>query len=193
MKLGDAQNSSSCLIQDISFMGLKITLAGRFPKDAAVGMRIFLADECILNVEGWVVWQRTIDGHNIYGLCFTKLADADKEKIYKFIRYNFPREMDEHWWKNRDEAMGGEAMEDRRIFDRFPAQFGLKYLDLNTNREGSGRTQDISARGIGMVVNEALAAHTPLELWVSLPDRGDPFYARGEVAWSNKLVTTGVS
>jgi hypothetical protein len=47
--------------------------------------------------------------------------------------------------------------------------------------------QDVSAKGLGLVAGEALAPLTPLEMWLNIPDKGEPLYVRGEVAWSKKL------
>ena len=80
-------------------------------------------------------------------------------------------------------------MEDRRIFSRFVAKLTVKFLDLARNKEGLVETHDISAKGLGLVTSEELAAHTPLELWVVVPDKGEPLYTRGEVAWSEQVGT----
>lgn len=76
-------------------------------------------------------------------------------------------------------------MEDRRIFERFPARFPLRFIDLKDNKEGIAQVRDVSAKGVGMITNEQLEPHTPLELWLQIPDRGEPLYTRGEVVWSN--------
>ena len=78
-------------------------------------------------------------------------------------------------------------MQDRRIFARFPVNYPLKFIDLRANKEGEAKTQDISAKGIGLVTNEEFNPHTPLELWLDIPDRGEPLYTRGEVVWSKML------
>jgi len=75
-------------------------------------------------------------------------------------------------------------MQDRRIFARFPTEFPLKFLDLNRGKEGQAQTQDISAKGIGFLTNEELSPHAPLEMWLDIPDKGEPLYTRGEVIWS---------
>ena len=74
--------------------------------------------------------------------------------------------------------------EDRRVFERISAVLPVRYLDTQGSNEGRASTVDISANGVGMVVEQPLAAHTPLELWLAMPDRGEPVYSRGEVAWS---------
>ena len=82
---------------------------------------------------------------------------------------------------------GGEAMEDRRIFARFKANFPIRFIDLKGNREGLAKVEDVSAKGVGFVVSEEMKKHTPLEIWLDIPDRGEPLYARGEVVWSKTL------
>ncbi len=76
---------------------------------------------------------------------------------------------------------------DHRIFARFAARFPLRFLDSNTSREGDAMVRDVSAKGLGLVASEALAPLTPLEMWLDIPDKGEPLYVRGEVAWSKKL------
>lgn len=79
-------------------------------------------------------------------------------------------------------------MEDRRIFERFETRFPLRFIDLKDNKEGSAQSEDVSAKGIGFLVRDELKLRTPLELWLQIPDKGEPLYTRGYVAWS-KMVT----
>jgi hypothetical protein len=74
--------------------------------------------------------------------------------------------------------------EDHRIFERFSARFPLRFLDLKENREGIAQVRDVSAKGVGMITNEELQPHTPVEMWLQIPDHGEPLYTRGEVVWS---------
>lgn len=76
---------------------------------------------------------------------------------------------------------------DRRIFERFCVKLLLKYCDLNSDRERSAQTIDISANGIGLVTSRDLFKHAPLEMWISIPDKGQPLYTRGEVIWSSMI------
>jgi hypothetical protein len=187
VKLEGAQEYAHCTISDISFMGTKISLALKLPKDTFLRLKIVLREGFILNVEVWVAWQRTIDGHNVYGLYFTKIKDPDKEKIYQFIRSNFPEQMNGKWWQGLGQEKGGETMEDRRIFERFGARLPLRFLNLNNGKEGLAETRDINAKGIGLLTTEQLATRTPLEIWVEVPNGGSPLYSRGEVAWSKPV------
>ncbi|MBM3246139.1 MAG: PilZ domain-containing protein [Candidatus Omnitrophica bacterium] len=75
--------------------------------------------------------------------------------------------------------------QDKRTFQRLPAEFPLSYLDLNANQQGNGITIDIGGEGIGLITNKALVKNTPLDIWINLPDNAEPLRTKGTVAWSN--------
>jgi len=76
--------------------------------------------------------------------------------------------------------------EDKRVFERFPVKFPVRYFQTSYSdtQEGLARAQDISAKGVGLVTKEKLPVNTPLEMWLEIQDKGDPLYARGQVVWS---------
>lgn len=188
VKLPDQEDYVDCRVNDINFKGLQIFLAQKLPLDSYVKLSLILTESFTLNVEAWVTWHRSVDGHNIYGLYFTKIIDSDKERIYNLIRNEFPEQIRRQWWQEPFAVKkGGEEMEDRRIFARFSTELSLRFLDSKGNREGLAKTVDISAKGMGIESSEALAPHTPLEMWLDIPDRGEPLYIRGEVVWSNMV------
>jgi len=80
--------------------------------------------------------------------------------------------------------MQNMEFEDLRVFQRFPVKLPLRILDLDTNKEGQAQTIDISAKGIGISTNALLSPAASVEMWLKVPDRGDPLYTRGEVIWS---------
>lgn len=190
VKLEGAAAFASCSLKDINLKGAQISLALKLPKDAFLKLNLVLAEDFILSVEVWIVWHKMIDGHNLYGFYFSKIKDADKEKVYQFIRHNFPEQLTKQWWEGL--GKGGETMQkeefaDHRVFARFPANFGLRFLDLVSNSEGRAQVRDISAKGMGLVTSAKLAIRVPLEMWLEVPDKGEPFYSRGEVVWSKPL------
>jgi len=83
--------------------------------------------------------------------------------------------------------MQNMGFEDLRVFERFPVKLAMKYLDLGSNKEGQAQTMDISAKGIGLTSSDMLTPNTSVEMWLKVPDRGDPLYTRGEVAWSQMV------
>lgn len=188
LKLEGAEAFVNCHIQDICFKGIKMVLGMKLQKDTFLKLRLCLSEDCMMDVEVWVAWHKTIDGHNLYGLYFTKIKDLDKEKIYKFMYKNFPQQLAKQWWKDFIiEEKGGEEMEDRRTFARFKAEFPLRFLEPRSGKEGEAKTSDISAKGVGLVTEEELTLRAPLELWLEIPDKGEPIYTRGEVVWQKKL------
>ncbi|MFC1804786.1 PilZ domain-containing protein [Candidatus Omnitrophota bacterium] len=178
-----------CTVRDINYKGIQISSALKLPEDSFLKLSIVLSDEFVLeDLEVWVVWHKTVMGKNLYGLYFAKIKDKDKDKIYKFIFKHLPKQVHQQTWQGIKK--GGEIMEngtgtqDRRVFERIPASFPVKIFDLNSNQEGVAVTQDISAKGLGLLANLALQPNSKLELWLQIPDQGDPLYTRGKVAWS---------
>jgi hypothetical protein len=192
VKLEGAQAFAPCRIKDINFKGLQLSLGMKLPKETFLKLSIAFADEFTLSLEAWVVWHRCIDRFNLYGLYFSKIDEQDKEKIYRFVHKHLPHEMIKGPWQETEmqeteTKIGGETMQDRRIFARFPVNYSLRFIDLHTNKEGEARADNFSAKGLGVVTNKELKSQTPLEMWLKVPDRGEPLYARGEVVWSERL------
>ncbi|MCX7661859.1 MAG: PilZ domain-containing protein [Candidatus Omnitrophica bacterium] len=40
---------------------------------------------------------------------------------------------------------------------------------------------------MGLITHEELKPQTPLELWVTIPGKREPFYTRGRVVWSKPI------
>ena len=75
-------------------------------------------------------------------------------------------------------------LKDRRAFERIPVDLPLRFVDMQSNKEGQAQTRDISANGIGLFTDEELPPYTPLEMWLKLPDKTQPLYTKGRVVWS---------
>jgi hypothetical protein len=162
-----------------------IAVAIKLPKDNFMRAELFLSEDCVLDIEAWVVWHRPVDGHNVYGLYFTKISDSDKEKIYRLVQRNYPDQLHAKWGVGpKKEERGGEKMEDRRIFQRFPARLPVRFLNVTAGGEGEAQTLDISAKGLGLALSQELNPRSTLEIWIMIPDKGEPLYTRGEVVWS---------
>ncbi len=188
VKLEGAEAPASCSLKDINLKGAQISLAMKLPRDAFLKLNLVLTADFILNVEVWVVWHKGIDGYNIYGFYFSKIEDQDKDKIYQFIRKFYPQQLAQQWWPEvAAKKEGGEKMEDRRIFQRFRVKYPLRFLEMESGKEGIASTSDISARGMNITTAEQLSAAMTLEMWLTVPDRGEPLYTRGEVVWSKPL------
>jgi hypothetical protein len=188
VKLEGAEACLDCTIKDISFRGCNASLQLKLPKDQFLKLSIVLSDDSVINIEAWVAWHKTTDCFNCYGIYFSKIKDGDKEIIYQFIRRNFPHLMNYQWWhdtrKEGGEIMEQEKNQDRRIFDRFTAKFPLRLINLRENKESEALSDDVSAKGIGFTATQQVQLRTPLEMWLKIPDKGEPLYTRGEVVWS---------
>jgi len=81
----------------------------------------------------------------------------------------------------------GEQGKDRRVYERFRVNLPVKFIEIFTNLEGKGRTIDISAGGIGLFTEEDIKPERHIELWIDVPDKGEPLYAKGKIVWVQML------
>jgi hypothetical protein len=191
LKLDGSESFVDCLIKDINLKGVHILCAEQIKKDSFVKFCLFLAEGFSIDVEAWVAWHKTTGESNSYGFYFTRVKDADKEKIYRFMLQHCPKHFHSQCWqgtiKEGGEDMPEASFSDKRIFERFAMRLPLRFLDPRSNTEGRARTQDISAKGMGLLSDVKLQPNTPLELWLEIPDHGEPLYTRGEVVWSKMV------
>ena len=200
LKLEQAVEDVFCQVKDINYKGIGVVLGAKLPQDAAFRLNLRLSGDCTFDAEVWVAWVKVINGVNHYGLYFSRLRDADKEKIYRFVHAHLSKELVNNCWtegassvenessKGKSGSKDGgdlvsEGIDDHRIFERFPVNLSARYLNLDTGKEGLANTQDISAKGLGLATSEELRLHTALEIWLEMKDKGEPLYTRGEVVW----------
>lgn len=184
VRLEGAFYDADCHIKDINFKGMQVILGLKLTTDTYINLRLILSPEISLDVQVWVAWHKTIDGRNTYGLYFSKITDADKDRIYKFVYKNVPDKVlagFNHAHLKADEA---QEPEDRRVFQRFNIKLPVRLLDLNTGDEVAAEISDISAKGMGLKLDRGLKVNTPVEAWVHFPDKGEPLYTRGVTVWS---------
>ncbi len=197
-------------VKDISRRGMCLYLRQKLKADKTIRFKL----KTHLNnafdsdiIESWIQWHRFVHDGSIYGLSFLTLKEPDKEAISNFVcaKHGRPTEGQEptstfedstvrHLQSavsllNKGEQKGGRGMpgedyEDKRIFERLAVNLPVRFLDVSSNKEGVGKTEDISAKGLGFYTDEPLLPMTPLEMWVDLPDKGESLYTRGEVVWS---------
>jgi len=193
VKLEGAEAFMPCSINDISLMGMSISLTLKLELDKFLKLALAISEDFVLNVEVWIAWHRAASGVHTYGLYFSQIAEKDKENIYRFIQTHCKQELAKTWWQDVDakimvedrEEEGTEEMEDKRVFQRFAIKFPLRFFDANSGKEGAAQTYDVSAKGIRCITNEVLPPKTALELWLDVPDHGQALYSRGEVVWSS--------
>ncbi|MBU1124540.1 MAG: PilZ domain-containing protein [Candidatus Omnitrophica bacterium] len=184
IKLQGAEAFSCGHLLDITLKGMRIAVDFTLPTDSLVTLCIGLSDDCFITIEGKAVWCRNVDILNIYGIIFKRISDYDKDKIFALVKEMHPKQIYNGECNGIICQKGGAQMEDLRIFERMPAQLAVRFIDLKENKEGDAQTLDISAKGMGLVTEQPLGPKTPLELWLKIPDRGEPLYMRGDVVWS---------
>ncbi len=179
---------ADCFIKEISLKGFQAHLAFRLETDTFKELKLYLAVDSVLDAEVWVAWHRTVHEKNMFGFYFTRISEQDREKIYYFVQHHYPRQLYGRSSRTGDSWDKGVNLSyaslDKRVFERFPLRYSVRYLDASRNREGAGMSFDVSAKGLGITTTHALEAKTPLELWLNVPDKGEPLYLRGEVVWS---------
>jgi hypothetical protein len=184
IRLEGALYDAHCHIKDINFKGMQVILGLKLIPDKYINMRLILSPGIYMDIQVWVAWHKTIDGRNTYGLYFSKISDADKEKIYKFVYKNVPDKILNNLFNKPLKVNVEQEMQDRRIFQRFNVKLPVKLLDLYTGNELSAEVTDISAKGMGLKLDRQLRINTPVEAWVYCSDQGDPLYTRGVAIWS---------
>lgn len=184
-----SQEYINCNINDLSTTGFSVALPLKLPVNTFLDFELQLSDELSLRAQAWVVWHKPEGELYNYGLYVTELDPRDEEKIRKFIQLYSQFHHKSHGGESKTIVLKkGEAqVNDRRIFQRFESGFSVSFLDVADGSEGSGRIQDISAKGVGLMSERQLRPRSSLELWLRIPDRGEPLYTRGEVVWAKRL------
>lgn len=93
-----------CYIADVSLKGLQLRSPRQLEQGIPIKLNIAISYEFMLNVEASVAWHRVSNEDNIYGISFTRIRDADKEGIYRFVHNNFPEQLTQQWWKEPTKA-----------------------------------------------------------------------------------------
>jgi len=197
IRLEGAVKDISCTLRDINFQGMQVVLKNKLAQDAVIKLTVALSEECFFHAEAWVAWRRTIENKQLYGIYFNKLSEQARESIFKFLRELFPSAVFKELRKDfshgnshgisHGEKEGGEKMDDRRIFQRFNIRFPVRFLNLSTGQEGEAETIDVSAKGVGLSSSMQISPNSLLEMWLKIPDKGEPLYTRGEVSWANPV------
>lgn len=77
-----------------------------------------------------------------------------------------------------------ETTNERRVFERFSAQFPVKFKDAREDYGTEVFLRDASAQGVRISTKERFFLDDQLSLEVELPDGGDPMVLSGRVVWT---------
>ncbi len=192
--LKKAANGLYCQIKDINSVGAQIVLNVKLPENTFFKISLRLSEDYTIEAKVWTAWHKVVSGNNHYGLYFSEIKDADKDKINKYICAFYPNDdPGKIMWLDPDEIKkteGGEGMNDHRIFERFGKEFSARFIGLD-GQEGVAQTFDVSAKGLGLSTSHELKPQTNLEIWLDVPNSTDPLYTRGQVVWSKLTGDSG--
>lgn len=89
MKWSGQDNYVECEIRDLNMKGLCVSLKERIP-EGCLGSQLYFNEQFFFEIEFCVAWHKQESAKFVYGLRFTRLRDADKEKIFLMMKQNFP-------------------------------------------------------------------------------------------------------
>jgi hypothetical protein len=84
-----------CEVKDLNMKGCCLTLEQVLP-DGCAEVELYFNEKYFFDVEIAIVWHKEIDNKHVYGIKFTRVRDADKEKMFQMMRENFSGQL----WKN---------------------------------------------------------------------------------------------
>lgn len=181
---------STCQIKDINTQGLQLSLVHRLPIGRNFKFRIVVDDALDFEAKAAVSWHKSIGCIELYGLRFSDISESAQERIQWFANKDYPAQAQLKKEENimrSDGVTQNTGFSDKRIFARFSKELPARFIDSYGNKEGFARTQDISAKGLGLLVNEEIRPNSSLEMWLTFADKDEPFYTRGKVVWSKML------
>jgi PilZ domain len=76
--------------------------------------------------------------------------------------------------------------EDKRIFERFELELPLNYSRIDCGGKGLIHTHDISAKGMGVISDNALVPGAVLSILIKVPNLDQELSSQGKVIWSRK-------
>ncbi len=103
-KVEGSSLEKEALLKDISNGGAGILILEELPKDCLLDLVFEIPDRVnFISAQGKVVWQKETGAEDraqfTTGISFIRFRDIDKEKLYTYIRQNFPEELNQRWWQ----------------------------------------------------------------------------------------------
>lgn len=103
-KVEGSSLEKEALLKDISNGGAGILILEELSKDCLLDLVFGIPDRVNpISAQGKVVWQKEIGVEDrsqfATGVSFVRFRDVDKEKLYTYIRQNFPEELNRRWWQ----------------------------------------------------------------------------------------------
>jgi hypothetical protein len=87
------QQPVECVLENLNLKGFSITMPVMF-QQSLIKVQFHLAPDFLLNLDAMVLWYRTAGGKHRYGILITRMRNDDRERLYEFVRANFPDVME---------------------------------------------------------------------------------------------------
>ena len=93
------QDFRHCTIEDLHLKGMCISIDKQLPWQDPVKISFTMGDSMeFIKVEALVPWAKEDRGWYTYGLSFTRIEDADKDKIFEYLNNNCYDQIKSKWW-----------------------------------------------------------------------------------------------
>ena len=89
----------SCQVFDLNLKGAKLISASLLKLASPAKLILYLDAGCTIKPEAEIAWHEAAGGRHIYGFKFHKITDADKEKIFRFMRGTYLDQFNQMTWK----------------------------------------------------------------------------------------------
>jgi len=83
--------------------------------------------------------------------------------------------------------MQEKGSREKRQFVRFIISIPLKLVKMGKGCHSPASTNDISAKGIGLIAIEELAVNATVDIVLEMPDNGEKIPVQAEVVWLKKI------
>jgi len=116
-RIEESNMKGEALCKDIATTGMRLCLNKRLLMGTALALKIDLPDyPRPLFAQGEIVWHREVEEGKEYfeaGVCFTKIKDSDKQRIYNFVFDWGQDELVNLWWQGFESIKDREELKNR--------------------------------------------------------------------------------
>ncbi|MBU0547728.1 MAG: PilZ domain-containing protein [Candidatus Omnitrophica bacterium] len=95
IKLEGFNSYLDCEVRDLNLKGFSLVIAKKILKKRT-GAKLCFNKKFSFNIETLVLWSKAADNKYVYGMKFTRILDADRERILQMMNEDFPANV----WKN---------------------------------------------------------------------------------------------
>ncbi|MBF0486237.1 MAG: PilZ domain-containing protein [Candidatus Omnitrophica bacterium] len=98
LSLGISENRLDTFVEDMNTKGARFFLSAPLPESRFIGMHLDLEGLMHLEVTAYIAWRKESKARNIYGVFFSRIKDADKDRIYQYLNANCAKQLQASFW-----------------------------------------------------------------------------------------------